>query len=127
MKEQLHQRFQDIRRKFTREFVNPFLNLDITITKQSFNLRRYEKKSEIANEVWRIKDRGGNPNVSWRIIKHQPGYNPISKRCRLCLSEKLHILEYKGDNLLNKIIHVSVFVLPNLCKGLRVGGSLSLR
>ena len=102
MEEQLHQRFQDTRRKFTREFVNPFSNLDIYNShKTSFNLRRYEKKSEIANEVWRIKDQGDNPNVSWRIIKHHPGYNPISKRCGLCLSEKLHILEYKGDNLLN--------------------------
>ena len=70
--------------------------------KMSFNLRKYENSSEIAKEVWKIKDQGGEPIVTWRIIKHHPAYNPISKQCTLCLSEKLHIAEYEGDNLLNK-------------------------
>ena len=68
----------------------------------SFNLRKYENSSEITKEVWKIKDQGGEPIVTWRIIKHCPAYNPISKRCTLCLSEKLHVAEYEGDNLLNK-------------------------
>ena len=70
--------------------------------KMSFNLRKYENSSEIAKEVWKIKDQGGEPIVTWRMIKHHPAYNPISKRSALCLSEKLHIAEYEGDNLLNK-------------------------
>ena len=70
--------------------------------KTSFNLRKYINSSELSKEVWNIKDKGGDPKITWRIIKHHAAYNPVSKRCNLCLSEKLYIAEYKGSNLLNK-------------------------
>ena len=58
--------------------------------------------SELSKEVWRIKDKGGELSIKWRIIKHHAAYNPVAKRCNLCLSEKLSILEYEGRNILNK-------------------------
>ena len=70
--------------------------------KTSFNLRKYINSSELFKEVWGIKDKGGEPTIKWRIIKHRAPYNPVAKRCNLCLSEKLYILEYEGTNLLNK-------------------------
>ena len=86
----------------------------------SFKLRRYEKTTKLAREVWRIKDKGGQFHVKWKIIGHHPGYNLISKRCILCLSEKMHILEYKGENLLNsrdelvsKCRHQNKYLLSN--------------
>ena len=69
--------------------------------KTSFNNRKYGNSTKLAEEVWKVKDRGGEYNINWRIIKHFPGYNPVSKRCMLCLSEKLHIAEYDGGNMLN--------------------------
>ena len=66
----------------------------------SFNNRQYAK-CEIAKEVWRIKDEGGVFNIVWRIIGHAPAYNPTSKRCSLCLSEKLYIAENINGNLIN--------------------------
>ena len=88
--------------------------------KTSFNLRKYGTSREITKKVWKINDQRGEPMFTWRIIKHYPAYNPISKWCTLCLSEKLHIAEY-GDNLLNKredIIskcrHHNKFMLLNL-------------
>ena len=68
----------------------------------SFNKRKYEKNSAIAKEVWRIKDKGGEFSIAWRIIGHAVAYNPTSKRCNLCLSEKLYIAENTGTNLLNQ-------------------------
>ena len=70
--------------------------------KTSFNIWKYINSSELSKEVWRIKDKGGEPTMKWRIIKHHVLYNPVAKRCNLCLSEKLYILEYEGTNLLNK-------------------------
>ena len=70
--------------------------------KLSFSKRKYEKTSTIANEVWKIKDKGGEYSIAWRIIAHAGAYNPTSKRCNLCLSEKLYIAENTGNNLLNQ-------------------------
>ena len=67
--------------------------------KLSFNNRKYAK-CEIAKEVWRIKDQGGNYNIDWSIIGHAAAYNPVSNKCNLCLSEMLHINE-NVDNLIN--------------------------
>ena len=64
--------------------------------KTSFNLWKYINSSELFKEVWGIKDKGGEPTIKWRIIKHRAPYNPVAKRCNLCLSEKLYILEYEG-------------------------------
>ena len=68
----------------------------------TFNHRKYESKTEIAKEVWRIKDQGGDYNIEWRIIGHAPAYNPVAKRCSLCIAEKLYIGDNVDKNLLNK-------------------------
>ena len=66
----------------------------------SFNHREHAK-CEIAKEVWRIKDQGGDFNIEWRILGHAPAYNPISKKCCLCTAEKVYIAE-NLENLINK-------------------------
>ena len=67
----------------------------------SFNNREYAK-CEIAKEVLRIKDQGGDYNIQWRIIGHAPAYNPTGKKCCLCIIEKVHIAQNIGETLLNK-------------------------
>ena len=70
--------------------------------KKSFNHVKYYNESELSKEVWKIKNKGGEYNIKWQIIKQYPAYNPSNKKCALCLNEKLAILEHKGNNLLNK-------------------------
>ena len=43
-----------------------------------------------------------NPQISWKIKRVYKSYNPISKRCNLCLTEKLETLDDPDRNLLNK-------------------------
>ena len=84
--------------------------------KLSFNNRKYEK-CEIAKEVWNIKDNGGEYNIEWRILGHAASYNPVGKKCNLCLSEKVHIAENinglinKRDELISKCRHRNKFAL----------------
>ena len=59
-------------------------------------------KKELSNETWRIKNSGHDPKVKWEIVKKCVSYNPQTKRCLLCLNEKLEITAYKEQNLLNK-------------------------
>lgn len=70
--------------------------------RKTFTNRRKEGDSELSKEIWRIKDAGGTPEVSWRILKKARSYNPQSKKCLLCLTEKLAIAEHKEGDLLNK-------------------------
>ena len=68
--------------------------------KTSFCNRKYETKTEISKEVWKVKDQGGTFNIKWSIIGHAPAYNPASKKCCLCISEALYI-NSNSRNLLN--------------------------
>ena len=43
-----------------------------------------------------------NPKETWAVRNQFSEYNPQSKRCFLCLNEKLELLEDKENNLLNK-------------------------
>ena len=70
--------------------------------KKSFNHVNYKSDTSLSKEVWKIKNLGGTPSISWRSIKQYPGFNPTTGKCALCMSEKLEILEYKGPNLLNQ-------------------------
>ena len=70
--------------------------------KKSFNLNEYKNETELSNEIWWIKNSGHHPKVKWEIVKKCVPYNPQTKRCLLCLNEKLDIAAYKEQNLLNK-------------------------
>ena len=69
---------------------------------KSFNNKQYAGESSLSKEIWRIKEKKGTYNIRWRIIKQYPSYNPATKRCILCLNEKLEILDNIGPNLLNQ-------------------------
>ena len=43
-----------------------------------------------------------NPQISWKIKRIYKSYNQTLKRCNLCLTEKLEILDDPDKNLLNK-------------------------
>ena len=70
--------------------------------KKSFSNRRYEKDTELAIEYWRLKDLNADPNITWKIKKKCSLRMAGSKNCNLCLNEKLLILGFKENNILNK-------------------------
>ena len=41
-------------------------------------------------------------NIKWEIVKRASPYNPITKICRLCISEKQHFLFHPEDATLNQ-------------------------
>ena len=70
--------------------------------KTSFNLERYRNKTTLSTEVWRVKDSGGVPSVTWRVLRKSKSFTPESGRCALCAAEKFEIVNYPDKNLLNK-------------------------
>ena len=49
-----------------------------------------------------MKNSGHHSKVKWETVKKCVPNIPQTKRCLLCLNEKLEIAAYKEQNLLNK-------------------------
>ena len=56
----------------------------------------------LSSHVWDLKDRGLDFNISWKILDRGPSYNPVSKKCILCLKEKYFIMYHPESSTLNK-------------------------
>ena len=88
---------------------------------KSLNHRRYEKDTELSKFVWALRDQDINFEIKWSILRRSPSYNPISKSCSLCLTEKLLLCNYKDkENLINSRIdlvskcrHKNKFIIGN--------------
>ena len=90
--------------------------------KLSFNNHKYEQTTTLSKFIWNTKRQTGKtPEVSWSISKPIPSYTNTSKRCLLCLSEKLSIVTFKHptqllnkrSELLSKCRHENKFLLRN--------------
>ena len=68
--------------------------------RQSFRNSNLKNATELSKHIWHLKEQGEEYELSWKIIDRASSYNGASKRCRLCLLEKYHILT--RDDLLNK-------------------------
>ena len=53
-------------------------------------------------EYSNLKAGNANPKITWAMKNQFSAYTPQSKRCSLCLNEKLKILEDKESNLLTR-------------------------
>ena len=72
---------------------------------QSFQSEDYKNSTTLLTYLWSIKStsKEQNVNLSWEIMRQAAPYSNISKRCLLCLHEKLTIALYPNpEELLNK-------------------------
>ena len=88
---------------------------------QSLKHRHKASATELSKYIWRCKDAGLNPTVSWEIVRHAPAYNSGNRVCQLCLEEKYQILISnctntlnKRSEIINKCRHWTKFKLKNL-------------
>lgn len=72
--------------------------------KTSFKHKKHAKSTALSIYFWNIKEKEKvDPILTWSILKSVPAYSNITKRCPLCLQEKLEIISYKNpEELLNK-------------------------
>ena len=58
--------------------------------------------SKLAGHVWNLKDKGIEFDVSWKLLAKAPPFNPVTRKCLLCLKEKHYIMYGEGTSTLNK-------------------------
>ena len=69
------------------------------------NDMKNEKKrlsSKLSSHIWDLKDERKDFEIKWSLIDRSTAFNPITKKCRICLKEKYQIM-YNGEgSTLNK-------------------------
>ena len=69
---------------------------------KSFRHQKYRNETELSKKVWSIKEQSIEYTLSWSIeVKARP-YSCGSRRCDLCISEKVCIIRADANGLLNK-------------------------
>ena len=66
--------------------------------------RSSSNETELSKHSWHLKQNKTDFTIKWSIIKKSIFYTEGSKRCNLCLEEKLNILKEKDNCLLNKVV-----------------------
>ena len=70
--------------------------------KKSFNVESNKSDTKLSTEYWKLANNKLHPQISWSIKGNYKSYNPNSKRCSLCLHEKLEIVDDPKEILLSK-------------------------
>ena len=65
---------------------------------------RNQNETELSKYIWKLKNDKRTFVIKWGIVKQIPAG---SRKCRLCLEEKLLILKGRNKNILNKCRHVT--------------------
>ena len=69
---------------------------------QSFRHEKHQNSTELSKHIWQLKRNKKPFTINWSIASRAQSYNSESKRCNLCLTEKLHILNAEKHSFLNK-------------------------
>ena len=88
---------------------------------QSFRNENYNYSITLSTYLWSIKSTSEeqNVNLNWEVMRQAAPYSNISKRCLLCLHEKLAIALYpypkellnKRYEMVSKCRHLNKFLL----------------
>jgi hypothetical protein len=69
---------------------------------KSFRLRKYENDTELSKHIWKLKDDNTDCAIKWSIETTASAYKCGTRKCDLCLSEKVAIIRANTNGLLNK-------------------------
>ena len=70
--------------------------------KSSFRHATKRHATELSKHMWALQDKGLTGEIVWEIAKRSTPYKCGTRRCDLCLSEKLLIATAHPSNFLNK-------------------------
>ena len=79
--------------------------------KKSFKNEAYETETKLSKYVWDLKRKKEDFEIKWSVKKKCSPYQASSRRCDLCLTEKLIICRESDEKMINKRSEIS-----NKCK-----------
>ena len=70
--------------------------------KSDFKYQKNRSNTALASHIWTLKDQNKDFRVNFEILKKTRAFNPVNKKCMLCLNEKYSILFNPNGATLNK-------------------------
>lgn len=70
--------------------------------KKSFKTVKYKNETELSKKIWSLKENAMEYNLLWSIEARAFPYSCGTRRCDLCITEKVCILRANTNGLLNK-------------------------
>ena len=58
----------------------------------SFDKEKYRNNTTLSAHIWKLKDEGQPYSIRWDIMDRARQFNPINRKCRLCLKEIFYIM-----------------------------------
>ena len=71
-------------------------------TQHESDFRRKQKNTTLSAYICKLKEEGKQYTVKWDIMDRAPVFNPVTRKCRLCLKEIFYILFRPDSASLNK-------------------------
>ena len=68
----------------------------------SFQHTKHRNSTKLSKHIWTLKENNIDHFILWHILSSRSPYNSASKRCNLCLKEKLLIIHPPELSSLNK-------------------------
>ena len=56
----------------------------------------HDNPTTLSSHVWNLKNKNKKYDIRWSIIDRAQDFNPVNKKCRLCLKENFYII-FKPD------------------------------
>ena len=53
---------------------------------------KLEHETTLSAHIWNLRRRNQNYSIHWNIKDKATPFNPVTRKCRLCLKEKYHII-----------------------------------
>ena len=60
--------------------------------RDSFKKQDSEHSTTLSSHIWDLKNKNEDFEIKWRIKDRAAAFNPISRKCNLCLKEKYFII-----------------------------------
>ena len=70
--------------------------------RQTFKWRKLQHSTTLSSHIWELKNKNINYNIKWKAVDRAARFNPVTKKCRLCLKEKYYIIFQPEGAKLNR-------------------------
>ena len=87
----------------------------------SFRYKKHEKDTELSKYLWKLKEENADYNLQWSIKAYASPYKCGTRKCDLCLTEKMIIATSdpkkfltKQTELVSKCRHRNKFLLSKI-------------
>ena len=68
----------------------------------SIRNRNSEHSTTLSTHIWQLKDQNIDYRLKWKIVDRGRKFNPVNRKCNLCLKEKYYIIFQPDGATLNR-------------------------